>query len=368
MQYVSFRGVQPECRFRQNDQTLNDVCFWIQVREFGPAVGIDELPSNFDFACYMRVGLDAYANDLIQVHRSTWVLVIMFYGGEILLAANANLGHHIIWYNITVDFILNCAGYLISFLVHYRFRGGDGVPEMSPSLSRLAAWLPAQAEIYFLRLFQALVMFTTFSLAILIVDPEAYKFGGEQRDMDRWVEWLFKIIFVLVITFLMKSLVPALNKLLRLPPFLDEKEARIICMIRDTHRMNMGDLLSQLVEARKRGDQEATEEWQDVVESEMMIGLQQMRSRFFTPSEIGQVSPSGSMIGSSPSGSSWDISSLAAGSFHAANQAAPPGSNQTVPAGSVRGSLGVLGLGVHAGSSVDTCDAPRSPADSAHGE
>mmetsp|Transcript_17269 Transcript_17269/g.26708 ORF Transcript_17269/g.26708 Transcript_17269/m.26708 type:complete len:525 (-) Transcript_17269:131-1705(-) len=321
----------------------------LQVREFGPHIGIDELPENFDFACYMRVGLDAYADDLISVHRSTWVLVIMFYGGEILLAANAGLQHNIIWYNIVVDCVLNLIGYLISFMVHYRFRGGDGVPEMSPSLAQVAAKLPANAEIYFLRLFQALVMFTTFSFAIFIVDPEAYKFGGEERDVDRWVEWLFKIFFVFVITALMKSLVPALNKLLRLPPFLDEKEARIICMIRDTHRMNIGDLLGQLVEARQRGDTDATEEWADVVEGEMMIGLTQMRSRFFTPSEIGRVSPNGSASGS-------EARSLM-GSFY--------GSNIPVPSGSFNGHGfppdGKNGSGTSAAISEAVAGAGQSP-------
>eukprot|EP00961_Rhodomonas_salina_P180260 2432967-Rhodomonas_salina.1 len=54
-------------------------------------------------------------------------------------------------------------------------------------------------------------------------------------------------------TFLLRHLVPSLNMLLRLPPFLDEHEAEIIILIRDNQSVDMGQLMRNAVKARERG-------------------------------------------------------------------------------------------------------------------
>lgn len=115
----------------------------------------------------------------MAVHATTWFIVLLLYAIECVVAATGGLEGKILFVNIGLTVGYNAVGLCIVYLIRLRFGKRLSVESEGQRswITQFASILPPNAEIYVLRLFQALVMFTSFSLAKFIVAKDSYSAG-----------------------------------------------------------------------------------------------------------------------------------------------------------------------------------------------
>eukprot|EP00284_Hemiselmis_tepida_P002432 CAMPEP_0174953240 /NCGR_PEP_ID=MMETSP1355-20121228/95772_1 /TAXON_ID=464990 /ORGANISM="Hemiselmis tepida, Strain CCMP443" /LENGTH=771 /DNA_ID=CAMNT_0016200945 /DNA_START=81 /DNA_END=2396 /DNA_ORIENTATION=+ len=229
-----------------------------------------QVMEGFDFACYLRMGIEAYIMDMIAVHTSTWMILFILDGTDVLISYYRDrLGDRtsVGYVMIGMSFGYLIFGYMIKAVISHRFRSKN-LSDSGTIITFVSKVIPDWGEILVLRFFQAMVMFCSFTIADFVSKAESYNLTIVKSGIPLWGHWILRITYWIIMGVMFRGIVVSLNQLLRLPPFIDDRERGIVQAIFFAQTEGCVSMMEKAVRARARGDDEAAEQWTDEVEKE----------------------------------------------------------------------------------------------------
>lgn len=193
-------------------------------------IRIEKLDDSFPFAVYSRCHRDALMENLIEVTPSVWLILLVIFIVDLLLARFSGITEHIRNVKLLMSvmvLLLNC---VIIFVTRAYLNKLAALTEDSDvaflKLDLQKIGIGAQFETQLVQTIQGFLLFTLVNVSVFFLSMNEI-----ESDVVKYLGLIGNILVFILAMITVPCIFVQLNMVLRVPPFVDEEDLELIAKI-----------------------------------------------------------------------------------------------------------------------------------------